>query len=385
AFRRLCRDEFLHFLRIREWQDLHGQLVQITKDIGLRPNSTPAPAESVHTAILSGLLSHVGLAEPEQQRGRSGSGSGRRQRGPREYLGARGTRFAINPGSSVAKTQPPLVMAAEIVETTRLWARTVAPVTAEQIEEVGGHLLKRSYAEPHWSAKAGSVVALETVSLYGIPIVAGRRVGYGKINPAEAREIFIRSALVEGDWRTRHRFFAENAAVRAEAEELEERTRRRDIVVDDQVIFDFYDARIPAEVVSGAHFDRWWKDARRADPDLLTLRLSDLVVGERVADADAFPDSWRIGEHEFAVRYSFDPGSDRDGVSVEIPLALLNQVDPDPFSWQVPGVRAELATELIRSLPKAVRKNLVPAKEYADRALAWLDAHPEQRSRRVTE
>ncbi|GAB3756288.1 ATP-dependent RNA helicase HrpA [Microlunatus parietis] len=388
AFRRLCRDEFLHFLRIREWQDLHGQLRQIARDLGLGRNTAPASHASIHTAVLSGLLSHVGLAEPDQKpaRGQPDRGSlGRRQRGPREYLGARGTRFAINPGSSVAKTQPPLVMAAEIVETTRLWARTVAPVDAAQIEEVGGHLLKRSYAEPHWSARAGSVVASETVSLYGIPIIAGRPVGYGKINPAEAREIFIRSALVEGDWRTRHRFFAANAETRAEAEELEERTRRRDIVVDDQVIFDFYDARIPAEVVSGAHFDRWWKDAQQETPDLLTLSLSDLVLDDRGADPDQFPDVWSVGSHDYSVSYRFDPGTERDGVSVEVPLALLNQVDPAPFSWQVPGARVELATELIRSLPKAVRRNLVPAREYAERALAWLDAHPDQRSGSLTD
>ncbi len=387
AFRRLCRDEFLHFLRIREWQDLHSQLRQIGRDLDLGRNSAAASVDSIHTAVLSGLLSHVGLAEPDQKpsRGQPERGRQRRQRGPRDYLGARGTRFAINPGSSVAKTQPPLVMAAEIVETSRLWARTVAPVTAELIEEVGGHLLKRSYAEPHWSARAGSVVAAETVSLYGIPIIAGRQVGYGKINPVEAREIFIRSALVEGDWRTRHEFFAANAATRTEAEELEERTRRRDIVVDDQVIFEFYDARIPAEVVSGAHFDRWWRDAKGETPDLLTLTLADLIMDDRGADPDAFPDVWPVGDHEFAVRYRFEPGAERDGVSVEIPLALLNQADPAPLSWQVPGVRAELATELIRSLPKAVRRNLVPAREYADRALAWLEVHPEERTGSLTD
>ncbi|WP_152362836.1 ATP-dependent RNA helicase HrpA [Microlunatus speluncae] len=387
AFRRLCRDEYLHFLRIREWQDLHGQLRQIVRDLDLGRSSGPASVDTIHTAVLSGLLSHVGLAEPDVKpsRGQPERGRARRQRGPREYLGARGTRFAINPGSSVAKVQPPLVMAAEIVETTRLWARTVAPITAELVEEVGEHLLKRSYAEPHWSARAGSVVAAETVSLYGIPIIAGRPVGYGKINPIEAREIFIRSALVEGDWRTRHRFFADNAATRGEAEELEERTRRRDIVVDDQVIFDFYDARIPAEVVSGAHFDRWWRDAQSETPELLTLTLTDLIMDDRGTDPDAFPDVWPVGDHEFAVRYRFEPGADRDGVTVEIPLALLNQADPAPFSWQVPGVRAELATELLRSLPKAVRRTLVPAREYADRALAWLDVHPDERTGSLTD
>ena len=376
AFRRLCRDEFLHFLRIREWQDLHTQLRQITRELGLAHNSSAAPLTEVHRAVLSGLLSHVGLAEVAE-RATPGATRGRRGRAPRDYLGARGVRFAINPGSSVAKVSPPLVMAAELVETSRLWARTVAGISADQVEQVGGHLVKRNYSEPHWSARSAAVMAYETVTLFGVPIVSGRRVGYGKINPVEAREIFLRSALVEGLWRTRHPFFSQNQATRAEAEELQERTRRRDLVVDDQVLFDFYDARIPADVTSGGHFDSWWKKTRIEQPDLLTLTMDDLLVPERAGpDLDAFPDVWRAGPHSLPLTYRFEPGASRDGVSVTVPLAVLTQVDPAPFSWQVPGLRTELATELIRSLPKAVRRNFVPAPEFAVRALAWLRDQP---------
>ncbi len=382
AFRRMCRDEFLHFLRIREWQDLHSQLKQIARDLGLQRNDSPAPPSAVHTAALSGLLSHVGLAEVvEEAPGKPGAR--RKGRPPtREYLGARGSRFAINPGSSVAKSAPPLVMAAEIVETTRLWARTVAGIRAEQVEEVGQHLLKKQYSEPHWSARAGSVQAYEQVSLYGIPIIARRPVSYGRVNPGEAREIFLRSALVEGQWRTRHHFYRDNQALRAEAEALEERTRRRDLVVDDDAIFAFYDARVPAGITSVAHFDSWWKKARQETPDLLTMTLDDLTTGAGDdLDAEAFPDTWTVPgtngvAHDLEVEYVFEPGTARDGVTVSIPVTVLNQLDPAPFSWQVPGLRAELATELVRSLPKATRRSFVPAPEYAARALAWLAQHP---------
>ena len=385
AFRRRCREEFLHLLRVREWQDLHTQLKQIGKEIGLERNDRPAGPAQVHTAALAGLLSHVGLADVRDEpatgrrRGRTGDFRGdtpRATRGRREYLGARGTRFAISPGSSQAALAPPLVVAAEITETTRLWARTVAPITAEQVEEVGQHLLTRQYSEPHWSARAGAVLAYEQVSLYGVPIVARRRVAYGSVDPGEARAIFLRSALVEGRWRTSHTFFRANAELRAEAERLEERTRRRDLVVDDETIFAFYDARIPAGVTSAAHFDTWWKQARREDPDLLTLRWSDLTADERGPDPADFPSAWPIDGRELALNYVFEPGRPDDGVTVQLPLALLNQLDPGPFTWQVPGLRTELATELVRSLPKALRRHLVPAAEYAERALDWLAGHP---------
>ena len=372
-FRRLCRDEFLHFLRIREWQDLHTQLKEIARELGLRRNDTPASPDRVHTAVLTGLLSHVGLADLREERKQS---AGRRRPALREYLGARGTRFAINPGSSAAKLQPPLVMAAEIVETTRLWARTVAGIDAAQIEEVGQHLLRRQYSEPHWSARSGSVFAYETITLYGVPIISSRRVGYGKINPAEAREIFLRSALVEGQWRTRHPFFAHNTRVRAEAESMEERTRRRDLVVDDQAIFSFYDARVPKDVVSAAHFDSWWRQAPEPERDRLAMTLDDLLTTVDEVDDRSFPTRWDVAGHSLKIGYLFEPGHARDGVCVIIPVEVVNQIPDAPFTWQVPGLRAELATELIRSLPKDQRKRYSPAPDTARRALEWLHDHP---------
>ncbi len=372
AFRRMCRDEFLNFLRIREWQDLVGQLKEITRELKLTRNAAPADHAAIHTAILSGLLSHIGLAELEEPKlSARQRGSKRRRPGPREYLGARGSKFAINPGSAVARTQPQLVMAGELVETTRLWARTVAGIEASWIEEVGGHLLRRTHSEPHWSARRGAVVANEKVSLLGVPIIAGRPVNYSRIDPQAAREIFIRAALVEGDWRTRHHFYGRNVDVRREAEALEERSRRRDIVVDDQVIFDFYDARIPADVVSVRHFDAWWRVKRQSDDAFLDLTLDDLIATDAPAAGD-FPDTWQIGDAELPISYVFDLGSGADGVSVDLQLAELNQIPAEPFGWQVPGLRRELATELIRGLPKSIRTRFVPAPDHARAALEWL-------------
>ncbi len=372
AFRRLCRDEYLNFLRVREWQDLHSQLREACTEVGLRRNDAPAGLDRVHTAVLSGLLSHLGLLD-EASVAKPARG---RRRGQAEYLGARGARFAINPGSSAARSQAPLVMAVELVETSRLWARTVAPVTAEQVEAVGGHLLRRTYSEPHWSARAGQCVAYEKVTLLGIPIVAQRQVSYARIDPVVAREVFIQAALVEGQWRTRHHFWARNQAVRAEAEELADRNRRRDLLLDDQVIAGFYAERLPADVVSVAHFDRWWRDARQADEHLLDLALADLVAPDAHLDTVSFPDRWSVAGQELSVDYAFDPGTGHDGVTVTVPLELLTRLDPASFSWQVPGLRAEVATELVRGLPKAWRTRLVPAPDTARRALAWLEAHP---------
>jgi ATP-dependent helicase HrpA len=372
AFRRLCRDEYLNFLRVREWQDLHTQLREACAEVGLHRNDAAAGLDAVHTAVLSGLLSHVGLLD-EASLARPARG---RRRGPAEYLGARGARFAINPGSSAARTNAPLVMAVELVETSRLWARTVAPVTAEQVEAVAGHLLKRTYSEPHWSARGGQCVAYEKVTLLGVPIVAQRLVSYARIDPVVAREVFIQAALVEGQWRTRHHFWARNQAVRAEAEELADRNRRRDLLLDDAAIAAFYAERIPADVVSVAHFDRWWRDARRRDERLLDLTLADLVVPDAELDTEAYPDRWLAAGEELPVDYAFDPGSGHDGVTVTVPLAVLTRLDPATFTWQVPGLRAEVATELVRSLPKALRTQLVPAPDTARRALDWLDDHP---------
>ncbi|MGL4832031.1 MAG: ATP-dependent RNA helicase HrpA [Propionibacteriaceae bacterium] len=373
AFRRHCREEYLNFLRIREWQDLVAQLREACHDLGLERNDSPGTQADIHTAILTGVLSHIGLADvrhvdpnlPLRKRIRLG---------PQEYLGARGAKFAIQRGSCVAKQPPNLVMAFELVETTRLWARTVAAIDPSWVEQAGEHLLKRQYSEPHWSSKSGAAVAYERVILLGVPIIDHRQVFYARINPAEARQIFIQSALVEGDWHTRHHFFARNQAVRAQAEEMEERTRRRDLLISDAQLAQFYDARIPAEVVSQRHFDSWWRTARHHDEQLLDLSLDDLLDPEAGDfDEQAFPDDWHEGDFTFPITYTFDPGTGHDGVTVTVPLNVLNQVSPEPFSWQVPGLRTELATELIRGLPKNIRTRFVPAPNFASQALSRLD------------
>ena len=365
AFRRMCRNEFLHYLRIREWQDLHGQLRQVAKSLGVTINSADAPPDRIHISLLAGLLSHIGLADTDRKDG----GKDGKRRG-QEYLGARGAKFAVFPGSSLFKKPPRWVMSAELVETSRLWARVNARIEPEWIEPLAQHLVKRTYSEPHWSRRQAAVMAREKVTLYGVPIVTGRRVNYGSIDPALSRELFIRHALVEGDWDTHHRFFHDNRALLDEVEELENRARRRDILVDDETLFDFYDERIPEHVVSGRHFDAWWKKARRSDPDLLSFEKSMLIneSAEDVSEAD-YPDVWKQGPLRLRLTYQFEPGADADGVTVHVPVQVLNQVRPDGFEWQVPGLRAELVTELIRSLPKRLRVNFVPAPDYARKVL----------------
>jgi ATP-dependent helicase HrpA len=267
-------------------------------------------------------------------------------------------------------------MAVELVETSRLWARTVAPIEAEWVEAVGGHLLKRTYSEPHWSARGGQCVAYERVTLLGVPIIAQRLVSYARIDPVVAREVFIQSALIEGQWRTRHHFWSRNQEVRAEAEQLADRNRRRDLLLDDASLAAFYADRIPDDVVSVAHFDRWWRDARRRDEHLLDLTIADLVAPDADLDTGEYPDRWSVAGEELPVDYAFDPGSGHDGVTVTVPLALLTRLEPATFTWQVPGLRADVATELIRALPKTLRTQLVPAPDTARRALAWLAEHP---------
>ncbi|WP_030484085.1 ATP-dependent RNA helicase HrpA [Nocardioides aequoreus] len=369
SFRRMCREEHLNYLRVREWQDFESQLRQVAKQVGLKPGpvADQPDADGIHRALLAGLLSHIGLKEvAEKPRG----GRERARRPMTEYLGARGTRFAIFPGSAVAKKQPDLVMAGELVETSRLFARQVAAIRPEWAEELAGDLVSRQLSEPHWSRKREQALARERVTLYGVPLVADRTVGLGSRDPETARELFIRHALVGGEWRARHRFFETNRELLDDAAELERRSRRRDIVVDEETLVDFYDARIPPEVVSGAHFDTWWKQERRRRPDLLTFDPAMLVhdTADQVTEGD-FPDAWADGPLTFSLRYHFEPGADDDGVTVDVPLATLNTVGPAPFSWNVPGLRHELVTALIRSLPKRLRVSFVPAPDVARRFL----------------
>ncbi|OIV38658.1 ATP-dependent RNA helicase HrpA [Mangrovactinospora gilvigrisea] len=345
-FRKLCRTEFINYLRIREWQDIDGQLRQTVKQMGLHPGTTEGTPDNIHRSLLSGLLSHVGLYDNDK----------------REYDGARGARFAVFPGSGLFKKSPRFVMAAELVETSRLWARTAARIEPQWAEDLAQHLVKRTYSEPHWEMKQAAVVALERVTLYGVPLVAGRKVAYGRIDPELSRDLFIRHALVEGDWQTHHRFFHENRRLLEEVEDLEHRARRRDILVDDDTLFDFYDQRVPEDVVSGRHFDQWWKKASKEQPDLLSFEKS-MLINERAGDVSRadYPDIWRQGDLRLKLTYQFEPGTEADGVTVHIPLAILNQVEEEGFDWQVPGLREELVTALIRVLPKPIRRHFVPA------------------------
>ncbi|MFF4950985.1 ATP-dependent RNA helicase HrpA [Streptomyces chattanoogensis] len=355
AFRRMCRTEFLNYLRIREWQDIYSQLRTVAKSMGIHLSEEDAAPDRIHSALLSGLLSHIGLKDTDAKN---------------EYLGARNAKFAVFPGSALFKKPPRWVMSAELVETSRLWARVNARIEPEWVEPLAQHLVKRTYSEPHWEQKMAAVMAYERVTLYGVPLVAQRKVAYGRIDPETSRDLFIRNALVEGDWRTHHQFFHDNRKLLGEVEELEHRARRRDILVDDETLFDFYDQRIPEDIVSGAHFDAWWKQKQRDEPELLNFEHSMLINESAGAvTKDDYPDSWRQGKLKFKVTYQFEPGADADGVTVHIPLQVLNQVSSEGFDWQIPGLREQLVTELIRSLPKPIRRNYVPAPNFAARFL----------------
>ncbi|MFD5971098.1 ATP-dependent RNA helicase HrpA [Streptomyces sp. NPDC060311] len=355
SFRRMCKQEYLNFLRIREWQDIYTQLRTVAKQMGIHLNDADdaAPDDRVHVSLLAGLLSHVGMKDVKEG-------------AKNEYLGARNAKFAIFPGSALFKKPPRFVMSAELVETSRLWARVNAKIEPEWVEPLAGHLLKRTYSEPHWEKDQAAVMAYEKVTLYGVPIVAQRKVNYGRIDPEVSRELFIRNALVEGDWRTHHKFFADNRKLLTEVEELEHRARRRDILVDDETLYDFYDQRVPEHVVSGAHFDSWWKHKRHEQPDFLDFER-EMLINEKAGAVtkDDYPDSWRQGPLKFRVTYQFEPGADADGVTVHVPLQVLNQVTDEGFDWQIPGLREQVVTELIRSLPKPVRRHYVPAPNYA--------------------
>lgn len=365
AFRRLCKSEFINYLRVREWQDLFTQLRQLAKPLGITVAAAPIdPAgneDQVHKSLLAGLLGHIGLYDERK----------------RDYLGARGTRFAIFPGSGLFKKSPTWVMSAELVETSRLWARVNAAIAPEWVEEVAPHLLKRTHSEPHWSKRTGSVMGYEKVTLFGLPIIPRRQFHYWRVDPDLARELFIRHALVEGDWRTHHKFFAKNQALLEEVEELETRMRRHDLRISDDDLFAFYDARVGAQVYSERHFDRWWKKARATDPALLDFDPEALLADGGELDETLFPTTWQLGSIHLPLSYEYNPaaaGSEGDGVSLSVPVVFLNQLDPARFAWLIPGLRHELITALIRSMPKSIRKNFVPAPDVAAKALEMLNA-----------
>jgi len=355
-FRRLCRTEFLNYLRVREWQDIYSQLRRTVARLGMRVGGDSAHPDAVHVALLAGLLSHAGM--------RDGDG--------REYRGARATRFLLAGASPVVRRAPRWVVAAELVETNRLWARVAARVEPQWLERAGDHLVERTYGDPRWDRDRVAAVADERVSLFGLPLVAARQVDYGRVDPAEARRLFIAHALVAGEWPGHHRFVVENRRRVEEVRALEDRARRRDLLVDEAVLFDFFDARLGPSVVSGRHFDRWWKKQRATRPALLDFTL-DLLIDRDAAGVNPvdLPDVWIQGDLRLDLSYVFAPGAEDDGVTVHIPLVLLGGVGEDGFDWQVPGRRHELVVALLRSTPKSLRRHLVPV---ADAASAFLAA-----------
>ncbi|MDP1818522.1 MAG: ATP-dependent RNA helicase HrpA [Acidimicrobiales bacterium] len=355
-FRRMCQREHLHHLRVREWQDVHVQLRQAARGIGLdvRPLADDPDRDGIHTALLAGLLSHVGMLDVEGG----------------EYRGAREARFTLANGSALGKRRPKWVVAGELVETDRLRARTVAQVQPHQIERVAGHLVTRHHEEPWWDQDRGAAVTNERVSLYGLPIVTARCVGYERIDPVEARAMLIRHALVDGDWHSHHAFVQANKEQVAEVLALEDRVRR-DLLVDDDALWAFFDARVPSDVTTARRFDRWWKQAQRAQPDLLAYGPEDLLdPNDGPIDLAGFPDTWVVDGLALPLAYVRNPSSDLDGVTVDVPLPLLDRLEGAGLDWQVPGRRPELVVALLRTLPKALRRHASPAPDVARELLA---------------
>lgn len=353
-FRKRMKQEFLHYMRIREWFDLVRQLKEVAKQLGWTyQEGTERRADDIHMSLLSGLLSNIGARDGNSK----------------EFQGARNTRFLVFPGSALAKKPPEFLMAAELVETSRLWARDVAAIDPAWVEKLGADLLKHNYSEPTWSRKRAAAIAHQKSTLYGVPIVADRTVPYHRVDPTAARDMFIRNALVAGDWNTHHAFFKTNAQALDDAAAYEEKARRRGLIVDEDTLFDFYDQRIPAKVTTGRHFDSWWKKERRRNPELLDFDPAKLIDDSHEVTEESFPDHWIKGSIDYELTYKFDPGDPLDGVTVMVPIPMLAGLDTEGFDWLVPGLRLELVTELIRSLPKALRRTVVPAPEFAERAI----------------
>ncbi|QYF96082.1 ATP-dependent RNA helicase HrpA [Massilia sp. PAMC28688] len=349
-----CRSNFLSQVRLREWRDVHSQLLTIVKEQGWRLNEIAATYENLHTALLTGLLGNIGFKSDDEP------GAG--------YLGARGIRFHVWPGSSLIKKPGKWIMAAELVETTRLYARCVANIQPEWIERVGAHLLKKSWGEPRWEKRQAQVTASERATLHGIVIYSQRRINYGQMNPAESREIFIRDALVGGDYDTRAPFFAHNHKLIKEIENLEHKSRRLDVLVDDQLIFAFYDKLVPKDIVNGAGFEKWHKDATLAEPKLLFLNREELMRHEAAGvTTELFPKMMSVTGIEMQLTYHFEPGSVRDGVTLSVPLFALNQLPRERMEWLVPGMLKEKVHLLLKSLPQKLRRHCVPLPDYAAR------------------
>jgi ATP-dependent helicase HrpA len=353
--RKWCREQFLSYVRLREWQEVHSQLREAITDLGLRPNQIDANYAELHQAILTGFLGGIGTLEEN-----------------REYLGARSTRFVIAPGTPLAKKPPKWLVAASLVETTRMFARMVAAVEPEWIEAAGEHLLKRSYSEPHWEAQRGFVAAFETTALYGLNLSAKRRVNYGSVAPAEAREIFVRAALVEGQSDIRAEFLTHNRQLLKQAEGIEARIRRRDVLVDEQRQVDFYLQHLPAHVHSTTALNGWLRE-QRLEAQHLRMTLQDVMRRElHEFDDKHYPEVFEFNGNRLPLHYKFEPTHEDDGVSVTLPAPLLAEVDPDQLAWCVPGWHLEKITEILRALPKVLRKHFVPVPTHAAQALQYL-------------
>src|SRR5450830_317329 len=347
-----CRTNFLSQMRLREWRDVHSQLLTIVKEQGWRLNEAPATYDNLHMALLTGLLGNIGF------KGEDEPGAG--------YLGARGIKFHIWPGSSLLKKPGKWIMAAELVDTTRLYARCVAQIQPEWLEKVGEHLLKKSWGEPRWEKRSAQVTASERATLYGLVVYSQRRINYGNFNLPEAREIFIRDALVGGDFETRAPFFAHNHKLIKEIENLEHKSRRQDVLVDDELIAAFYDKLIPADVVNGAGFEKWHKDVTAQEPKLLFLNRDELMRHEAAGvTTDLFPKKMNVSGLELALTYHFEPGSVRDGVTLAVPLYALNQLSRERSEWLVPGMLKEKVHLLLKSLPQKLRRHCLPLPDYA--------------------
>jgi len=359
--RKACKDNFISYLRMREWSDTHHQLRHMLTDLGKRgASAAPAattPQEHIHRALLAGLLNNVGAKADAYS-----------------YQGVHGGRFAIFPGSVLFKAGPKWIMAAELVRTAKLYARTVAPIRASWVEQIGSHLVKRTYTDPHWNTEAAQVRAFERVSLHTLELAAGRRVNYGPINPVLAREMFIHHALVEGNFRTKAEFVAHNLRLIDDVRALEAKRRRRDILVETRAIFDFYDRTLPADICSGVDFERWRRAAEQREPGLLRLALTDLIQpGKDGFDASDYPDAIDMNGALLPLEYAFEPGQETDGVTLVVPTESVHLIEPDRIPWLVRGLLREKVIALIRALPKDLRTRFGPAPDAAEKALRALD------------
>ncbi|MDQ6969203.1 MAG: ATP-dependent RNA helicase HrpA [Mariprofundus sp.] len=347
--KKTCQQHYLAFMRLREWHDLHQQLLAVVGELQMKPNQQAADADSVHRSLLSGLLSQIALRHPEKG-----------------YLGARNLQLFLFPGSALAKKPPQWLMAASLLATTRVFARCAAAIDPAWLETLAAHLIKRQYSEPHWSAKAAQVVAIEKVSLYGLPIVTGRRIAYGSIDPDLSRQLFIRHALVQMEYHSHAEFFKYNRSLVHKLEKMEHKTRRKDLLIDEQARYDFFDARIAADICNGKSFEFWRKSAERQQPRLLFMSEA-LLLHEQASAVDAalFPNRMQVKQLNLKLSYHFDPSHQADGITVHVPLAALGQLENHAFEWLVPGMLVEKLIALIKGLPKSQRKHFVPAPDFA--------------------